>query len=160
MVAHPGLDVLILALTCTVTVRAVVHWSQRPTMGCPADTDRKWLPAALCAQYVPKLLAEVLSQHVQHDSGLAIAVSVPVPRRAGRHQLHSVSGAVVPKRSLTRLPAEYALLVDEEVAAAERHRTASIGVASYLAVIAAAVCAPKGTRCDWCPGTRRPGWPG
>ncbi len=54
MVAHPGLDVLILALTCTVTVRAVLHWSQRPTMGCPADTGRKWLPAALCAQYVPK----------------------------------------------------------------------------------------------------------
>ncbi len=54
MVAHPGLDVLILALTCTVTVRAVLHWSQRPTMGCPADTGRKWLLAALCAQYVPK----------------------------------------------------------------------------------------------------------
>ena len=54
MVAHPEVDVRILALTCTVTVRAVVHWSQRPTMGCPADTGRKWLPAALCAQYVPK----------------------------------------------------------------------------------------------------------
>jgi hypothetical protein len=55
MVAHPGLDVLILALTCTVTVTAVAYWSQRPTIGCPADTGRKWLPAALCAQYVPKL---------------------------------------------------------------------------------------------------------
>src|SRR6266480_6606877 len=54
MVAHPGLDVLILALTCTVTIRAVVRLAQRPTMGCPADTGRKWLPAALCAQYVPK----------------------------------------------------------------------------------------------------------
>jgi hypothetical protein len=54
MVAHPGLDVLSLALTCTVTVRAVLHWPQRPTMECPADTGRKWLPAALCAQYVPK----------------------------------------------------------------------------------------------------------
>ena len=86
MVAHPGLDVLILALTCTVTVRTVVNSSQRPTMGCPADTGRKWLlPALLCPIRAQVLLAEVLSQHAQHDSGLAIAAPGPVPRRAGRH---------------------------------------------------------------------------
>src|SRR5438046_2637422 len=98
MVAHPGLDVLILALTCTITVRAVVRLAQQPTTGCPADTGRRWLPAVLCAQYVPKFrFAEVLSQHAQHDTGFATAVSVPVPRRAGRHQLQSVSSAVVPR---------------------------------------------------------------
>jgi hypothetical protein len=53
MVAHPGPDVLILVLTCTVTVR-LLSTGHNDRDGCPADTGRKWLPAALCAQYVPK----------------------------------------------------------------------------------------------------------
>jgi hypothetical protein len=88
MVAHPGLDVLILALTCTVTVRAVVHWSQLPAMECPADTGQWWLPAALCAQYVPKFRLLRCSASTFNTTAVPpFAVFIPVPRRAVRYQL-------------------------------------------------------------------------
>jgi hypothetical protein len=54
MVAHPGLDVLILVLTCGVSVVSTARWPCRLTVVCPAGTGRKWLSAALCAEYVLK----------------------------------------------------------------------------------------------------------
>ena len=57
MVAHPGLDVLILVLTCGVAVASVARWLCRLTVVRPAGTGRKWLSAALCAEYVLKFCA-------------------------------------------------------------------------------------------------------
>jgi uncharacterized protein (DUF2237 family) len=57
MVAHPGLDVLILVLTCGVAVGIVARWPCRLGAVCPARTGRKWLSAALCAEYVRKFRA-------------------------------------------------------------------------------------------------------
>jgi len=71
MVAHPGVDVLILALTCTVTVRAAVRWSQRLTMGVRLTLVEGGCQRPSVPNTCPSLLAEVLSQHAQHDSGLA-----------------------------------------------------------------------------------------
>ena len=41
----------------------------------------------LCPIRAQVPLAEALSQHAQHDSGLAFALFIPVPRRAVRYQL-------------------------------------------------------------------------
>jgi hypothetical protein len=57
MVAHPGLDVLILVLTCGVAVGSVARWLYRLRVVCPAGTGRKWLSAAPCAEYVLKFCA-------------------------------------------------------------------------------------------------------
>jgi hypothetical protein len=54
MVAHPGLDVRILVLTCGVSVASAARWPCRLIVVCPAGIGRKWLAAALCAEYVLK----------------------------------------------------------------------------------------------------------
>jgi hypothetical protein len=60
MVAHPRLDVLILALTCTVAA-AVRARRQRPRRHVrPASTGCGRLLAAVCAKYVPKFQAATL----------------------------------------------------------------------------------------------------
>jgi hypothetical protein len=54
MVAHPGLDVFILVMTCGVIVGSAARWTRRPTVVCLAGTGRRRLMAALCAEYVLK----------------------------------------------------------------------------------------------------------
>jgi hypothetical protein len=60
MVAHPEVEVRILALTCTVAA-AVRARCQRPRRYArPAGTGCGRLPAAVCAKYVPKFQAATL----------------------------------------------------------------------------------------------------
>jgi len=56
MVAHPGLDVLILVLTCGIAIGIVARRPCRLRVVCPAGTGRKGLSAALCAEYVLKFV--------------------------------------------------------------------------------------------------------
>jgi hypothetical protein len=58
MVAHPGLDVPISALTCGPSYVVRSRSSVAVLARCPVSTGRKWLVAALCAQYVPKFVAQ------------------------------------------------------------------------------------------------------
>ena len=55
MVAHLGLDMLILAMTCEVIVVSAARWTRRQTGVCLAGTGRRRLMAALYAEYVLKL---------------------------------------------------------------------------------------------------------
>jgi len=60
MVAHPGLDVRILALTCAVADTTRGRWQRPRRHGRTASTDCGRLLAAVCAKYVPKFQAATL----------------------------------------------------------------------------------------------------
>jgi hypothetical protein len=76
MVAHPEVEVRILALTCTVAA-AVRARCQRPRRYArPAGTGCGRLPAAVCAKYVPKFQAATL---IPGGAGTHAEVGEPVP---------------------------------------------------------------------------------
>jgi hypothetical protein len=54
MVAQVSRDVRIRALTWGSTVRTVACRRRRSIATYPASNGRRWLMAAVCAQYVPK----------------------------------------------------------------------------------------------------------
>src|SRR5215813_12094595 len=60
MVAHPGLDVLILALTCAVADAVRGRWQRPRRHRRTASTDWERFLAAVCAKYVPKFQAATL----------------------------------------------------------------------------------------------------
>ena len=64
MVAHPGLDVRILPLTCAVADAARGRWQRPQRHGRTANTDRGRLLAAVCAKYVPKFSSRYLDREL------------------------------------------------------------------------------------------------
>jgi hypothetical protein len=104
--------------------------------GSTVMSGRDWLGAALggplCPIRAQVWLAEALSQHAQHDSGLAFAVFIPVPRRAVRYQLQGRarrgSGSERPWPCIT--PNLHCRSIGA-FAAAECHRTVSYGAVPY-----------------------------
>jgi hypothetical protein len=63
MVAHPGPDMLISALTCEAAVIAKVRCRQPRRHACPVDTGGGRLLAVVCAKYVPKFQPHADPEH-------------------------------------------------------------------------------------------------
>jgi hypothetical protein len=102
MVAHPGVDVLIPALTCIAAATAKAR-SRRPRGHArPAGADCRRLLAALCVKYVPKFRASTLLRagHAHHVGETAVAppLAVPLPPLSRRSPTPTV-GAVRRDRS-------------------------------------------------------------
>jgi hypothetical protein len=107
--------------------------------GSTVMSGRDWLGASLggplCPIRAQVPLADALSQHAQHDSGLAFAVFIPVPRRAVRYQPRGCASAVVvPERSWPCISPTLAHRVSRWESNAWTHRTSSSACARAISL--------------------------
>ena len=78
MVAHPGLDVRILTLTCAVADAARNRWPSPRRHERPASPDRGRLLAAVCAKYAPKLQVATFDRELDMPTTWTSLVTLPL----------------------------------------------------------------------------------
>ena len=93
MVAHPGLDVRILALTCAVADAVRGLWQRPQRHGRPAGTGCGRLLAAVCVKYRAKVSSRYVDREMGTSTTWTSLVILPLLLQLPQVVMHAAVGA-------------------------------------------------------------------